>query len=119
MKKRNWYPDLWRDICSNIVTRKFEKEKGFYKNDLKKLNCKVNVYGISNLTAAEYRSYVLINFLYYTMCRYDCMSRITMENVKYSIEWFSILVPKSKTDQAGKGQYVYVPKLKEFCPHSL
>lgn len=80
----------------------------------------VNQGGLSKLSIAEIRTFVLVVFCHETLCRFSCASSLKMSHVHYYPDHFEFRVPFSKTDQEGEGQSVLlVSKEGRFNPHML
>ena len=93
---------------------------GFRKDKLLCLwNCIISAGGLKSLSKCELRTFVFIKFCYYTMCRFNCVSKIRTEHLLFETDYVKILIPNSKTDQSSEGQFVYLPMLSEFCPVKL
>ena len=75
--------------------------------------------GLNSLSMLELRTFVIINFCYYTMCRFNCISKVKIDNLYFQKEYVKILISSSKTDQHAEGQYVYLPKMSKNCPVKL
>ena len=75
--------------------------------------------GFENYSVANKRTFMMINFLYYTLCRFDDLKSIKCKHLNYENDIFTIHVSKSKTDQGGRGQKVYLPHKKNRSPHRL
>ena len=105
-----------RKYCNLTVKRR----DGFQKSDLYNLWEKIyQKGGYINLSKSDLRSFVIINFCYATLARFDCASQIKLENLEYQNNVFKITVPKSKTDQQGNGQKIYLAHKPKFSPHRL
>ena len=78
-----------------------------------------NLKCVHTLTPCNYRSFIMIVFMYHTLCRYDCITHIQMKHITFHSNFFEILIVKSKTDQEGRGQKVYVPHKPLWSPHRL
>ena len=94
------------------------ERKGFRKSDLETLYCNVSKNGgLLSLTTLEKRSFMIILFCYCTMARFNCLKEIRLDNLFFFKDYVKICIPKSKTDQTGKGQYVFLinlPKINVF-----
>lgn len=102
--------------------KKFAKKASRKRLGLRQVHVDKIIKKVENskpLSACFYRSYVMIIFMYFTICRFDCASRIQMANIQYHNEYLDITVPKSKTDQEGNGQKIYLPHKASWSPHRL
>jgi integrase len=77
--------------------------------------------GVNNLDQKELRSFMIAVFQHQTFCRFSDLKNIKLEDVFYDLDYFKIHVKYSKTDQGGKGQWLYLPKLSSDYrdPHAL
>ena len=52
--------------------------------------------------------------------RFDCIKNVRLSNLEFTADYVRILVPKSKTDQRGDGQFVYLVSTgKNFDPYFI
>jgi hypothetical protein len=77
--------------------------------------------GVQNLTKIELRTFVLAVFQHKTFCRFDDISKIQLCDILHHLDYFSVRISCSKTDQGGKGQSVFVAKSSSGIrdPHML
>ena len=62
-----------------------------------------------NLDMIEYKNYslnyiitfILLNFLYFTLARFNNLKHIRVKHLKFKKDFIEICVQKSKTDQGG------------------
>jgi len=66
--------------------------------------------GLCNLTLAEFRTFVMAVFQHKTFARFSDVKVIQLRHVFYDLDFFKILIPVSKTDQAGSGAWVYLTR---------
>jgi hypothetical protein len=106
-----------RRYVKKFAVKRNRKRLGLQKSHLdvifKSIDC------ISSLSLCMYRSFIMIVFMYYTLCRYNCVTNIQMKHITFHDNFLEIVVPKSKTDQEGHGQTVYVPHKSTWSPHRL
>jgi hypothetical protein len=57
------------------------------------------------------RTFMLAVFQHKTFCRFSDAQKIRLKDVTYDIDHFKMLIVSSKTDQCGKGEFVYLPKV--------
>ena len=101
------------------VVRKLNR-KGFRKDSLVVLwNRIFNAGGFKCLTKLELRSFVMVNFCYYTLSRFDCITKIRLVDLHFEDDFFKVLISSSKTDQNAEGQYIFLPKKSFHCPFKL
>ena len=53
-------------------------------------------------------------FCYCSLARFDCARYIKLNNLKFNADYIEVLVERSKTDQAGEGQTMYMLNLPGF-----
>lgn len=77
--------------------------------------------GVQNLTKLELRTFVLAVFQHKTFCRFDDISKIQLCDILHHLDYFSVRISCSKTDQGGKGQSVFLAKSSSGIrdPHML
>ena len=61
----------------------------------------------------------MVNFCYYTLSRFDCITKIRLVDLHFEDDYFKVLISSSKTDQNAEGQYVFLPKKSSYCPFKL
>jgi site-specific recombinase XerD len=70
----------------------------------------VKKYGdIMSAPLATIRSFVFLVTQHATFCRYSDLANVKLSDLLYEIDYFTITIRISKTDQAGSGQNVYIP----------
>jgi len=76
---------------------------------------------IQNLNRTELRTFVMAVFQHKTFCRFNDVSVVKLDDILYNVDYFSVKICCSKTDQGGKGQMVFVPKASSVLrdPHML
>jgi site-specific recombinase XerD len=76
---------------------------------------------ISNVPLPLLRSFVFLVTQHATFCRYSDLAGVKLSDILYDIDFFSINIRTSKTDQAGTGQTVYIPRNDNalHCPQML
>ena len=92
---------------------------GFQQNHIDKIWDKKEKIGFKNFSDVNKRNFMMINFLYYTMCRFDDLRTLKCKHLEYENDIFTITIPKSKTDQQAHGQKVYLCHKKHRSPHRL
>lgn len=93
--------------------------QGLDENCIIKIWNRVLRFGYKSLSLIQKRTFVMIIFMYATMCRYDCLTGIQLKHLVYNNDIFEICIPRSKTDQAGRGQTVYLTHKPQYSPHRL
>ncbi len=60
-------------------------------------------------------------FQHVTFCRFSDAVNVRTEDLLFDVDYFKIHISYSKTDQAGRGQYAYIPRLSSAyrSPHML
>ena len=105
-----------KKFCKKTCRRR----DGFQKTHLNQLWTKINEKGgYSCLTKCQLRTFVMLVFCYSTLARFDCTSNIKIEHLTFEENVFKITVPKSKTDQEGNGQRIYLLHESVNSPHRL
>jgi hypothetical protein len=66
--------------------------------------------GIERLSKLEFRTFVMAVNQHATFCRFSDLQNVKITDLLFELDYFKINIQYSKTDQAGVGQYVYVPK---------
>jgi hypothetical protein len=59
---------------------------------------------------------MLAVFQHKTFCRFSDAQKIRLKDVIYDVDYFKMLIVSSKTDQCGKGEFVYLPKVGSEIP---
>jgi len=69
----------------------------------------------------ELRTFTMCLFQHTTFCRFSDVKNLKISNLLFDADYFKVTIEKSKTDQAGRGDYVFVPKLSTgfIDPHML
>ena len=77
--------------------------------------------GVQNLDKLDFRTFMLAVFQHKTFCRFSDAKNIRLEDVFHNVDYFKIHVRFSKTDQGGKGQWLYLDKHSSHYrdPHML
>jgi len=65
---------------------------------------------LENLPAVELRTFVMAVLQHKTFCRFNEIAKLKLEDMLFHTDYFKIHIKQSKTDQQGKGDWVYVPK---------
>jgi len=64
---------------------------------------------VENIPLCELRTLVMCVFQHSTFCRFSDLKEITLDKLIFDTEYFKIKISSSKTDQAGHGNYVFLP----------
>ena len=64
-------------------------------------------------------TFILLNFLYFTLARFNNLKHIRVKHLKFKKDVIEICVQKSKTDQSGRGQAIFLPHKKRRSPYNL
>ena len=77
--------------------------------------------GLQNITLLQLRTFVMTVFQHVSFCRFSDLSALRLDDVLHAVDYFKIHIRYSKTDQAGVGQTVFIPKLESVHkdPHML
>ena len=76
---------------------------------------------VQSLNKTELRTFVMAVFQHKTFCRFSDLSVVKLSDVIFELDYFTVKISSSKTDQGGKGQVVYLPKSSSGVrdPHML
>ena len=66
--------------------------------------------GVQKLSFKDLRTFMIAVFQHRTFCRYSELKNVRLGDLFHDIDYFKIHVKYSKTDQGGKGQWLYLPK---------
>jgi site-specific recombinase XerD len=85
---------------------------GFGSAEIRRLwNRIIEKYGsIEKCPNLELRTFVMIVLQHATFCRFSDVHNLKLSDLVHEIDYFEIRIRYSKTDQAGVGQTVYLPK---------
>ena len=110
-----------RKYAEKMCSKPNRQKSSFNFSKIKKLMEMIDKNGgIKSLSVTEFRTLNMVIFSHQTLCRYSDLSAIKVENLKFKQKYFKILIPFSKTDQAGNGQTVVLPYLNEAVnPHMM
>lgn len=123
--------DITKEACVRDVLKFVEKacprrtnaKRPFGADEVRRLWDAIDAKkgGIQNLEAKEFRSFMMAVFQHQTYCRFSDLKSIKLQDIFYDLDYFKIHVKYSKTDQGGKGQWLYLPKLSSEYrdPHAL
>jgi hypothetical protein len=77
--------------------------------------------GLEKLDLKMLRTFMIAVFQHKTFCRFAEVKNIQLGDLFHTVDYFKIHVKYSKTDQGGKGQWLYLPKLNSEYrdPHML
>ena len=67
--------------------------------------------GLEKLDLKMLRTFMIAVFQHKTFCRFAEVKNIQLGDLFHTVDYFKIHVKYSKTDQGGKGQWLYLPKL--------
>ena len=85
-------------IISRIFVVKMDRDwNGFRYTHLEIIN--KNLKCVQILTPCNYRRFIMIVFMYHTLCRFDCITHIQMKHITFHSNFFRNITAKSKTDQ--------------------
>jgi len=103
-----------KKFLSKVCEHKQNKKSAFDSAAVRKLwNSMLSKYeSIEKIPLPELRTFVLIVFQHSTFCRYSDVAKITLDDILFDTDYFKIKITSSKTDQGGKGDFVFLPKQK-------
>ena len=61
----------------------------------------LDMIGYKNYSLNYIKTFILLNFLYFTVARFDDLKHIRVKHLKFKKDVIEICVQKSKTDQSG------------------
>lgn len=110
-------------FLEKVCPKNTNVKEGFGALEVRKLWDSIdNTYGgVLKLTKIELRTFVMAIFQHKTFCRFSDIAGITLDDVIYNMDYFKVKISCSKTDQAGRGQEVFVVKSASLLrdPHQL
>lgn len=65
---------------------------------------------LENVPLPEFRTFCLSVFQHKSFCRFSDVEKIKLSDVFFDADYFKIKIQYSKTDQAGRGSWAFVPK---------
>jgi len=65
---------------------------------------------LENVPLPEFRTFCLSVFQHKSFCRFSDLQKIKLSDVFFDADYFKIKIQYSKTDQAGRGSWAFVPK---------
>ena len=77
--------------------------------------------GLQNMSLLKLRTFVMTVFQHVSFCRFSDLKSLRLTDVLHEVDYFKIHIRYSKTDQAGVGQTVFIPKIESVHkdPHML
>ena len=111
-----------KKFVEKICPRGVNKKKPFGADEVRKIWDKIDQNGgIESLPFKDLRTFMIAVFQHKTFCRFSELKNVKIKDLFYELDYFKIHVEYSKTDQSGKGQWLYLPKLSSGYrdPHML
>jgi len=112
-----------KKFAAKICEHSQNKKSAFDSVAIRKLwDSMFSKYGhIDNIPLPVLRTFVLCVFQHSTFCRFSDVEKITLDDLFFDTDYFKIKITSSKTDQAGRGEFVFLPKqnLSFTDPHML
>ena len=93
-------------FLKKVCVSKIIKREGFSLSMIDKLNEFVSKYGFKTLVAKQ--TYIMIIVCFYSLMRFDCIRNVKLSCIKFHGKYVEITIPRSKTDQHGKGRKAYI-----------
>jgi site-specific recombinase XerD len=94
-------------VCPHISNKKHP----FGSAEVRALWDRINADGgLSKLSQTELRTFVMTVTQHATFCRFSDLQNVTLNDVLYELDYVKIHIRYSKTDQAGIGHTVFLPK---------
>ena len=110
-------------FLQKVCERHYNKKDGFGSAEVRTLWNSIDTTkgGVSELSLLQLRTFVMTVFQHTTFCRFSDLKNIKLSDLLHDIDYFTVKIRYSKTDQAGVGQTVFVPKLATVHrdPHML
>jgi len=99
-------------FAGKVCTHRSNKKAPFGSAEVRLVFDKLmSKYGrIENLSAVDLRTFVMAIVQHKTFCRFSDVSKIRLDDMIFHADYFKIHIKQSKTDQQGKGGWVYIPK---------
>jgi len=114
--------DVWKFV-EKVAPRKCNKKLPFGADEVRRLWDAIDekLGGVQKLDRHDFRTFMLAVFQHKTFCRFSEAKHVKLEDVFHTADYFKIHVRFSKTDQGGKGQWLYLPKMSSLYrdPHML
>lgn len=114
---------MLKKFTDKACVRNKNKKQPFGSTEVRKIWDKIDVQNgtVEKLNFKDFRSFMLSVFQHKTFCRFSDLQKIKLEDVFHNVDYFKIHVKFTKTDQQGKGQWLYLPKQSSSFrdPHML
>jgi len=95
-------------VCPHVQNKKLPfgsaEVRAIFDHLLKKFG------SLEKVPAAEFRTFCLAVFQHKSFCRFSDASTIKISDILFETDYFKIRISRSKTDQGGRGEWVFVPK---------
>ncbi len=111
-----------KKFLEKVCVTKSNKKSAFGSEQIRKIWDNIDkTGGIENLSLLDLRTFVISVFQHATFCHFSDIVRVTIDDLLFDVDYFKVHINYSKTDQTGKGQFVYVPRKSstERSPHML
>ena len=101
-----------KKFTEKACTRKTNKKLPFGSAEVRKIWDKIEETNgtVQNLSLKDLRTFMIAVFQHKTFCRFSDLQEIKLSDVFHEVDYFKIHVRFTKTDQQGKGQWLYLPK---------
>jgi hypothetical protein len=100
-------------VCPHIANKK----QPFGSAEVRALWDRIDAAGgLQTLSVTELRTFVMTVTQHATFCRFSDLSNVKLDDLIFELDYVKINIRYSKTDQAGVGQSVFVPK-NQNCTH--
>ena len=109
-------------FVAKVCTHGHNKKEAFGSTQVRLLWNQIDVLGgLHKITLLQLRTFVMTVFQHVSFCRFSDLRSLRLADVLHEVDYFKIHVRYSKTDQAGLGQTVFIPKLDSVHkdPHML
>jgi len=101
-----------KKFVEKACPRGSNKKKPFGAEEVRVLWDKIDAGGgIDALSFKDLRTFMIAVFQHKTFCRFSDLKNIKLKDILYELDYFKIHVEYSKTDQGGRGQWLFLPKM--------
>jgi len=100
-----------KKFAQKACTRKSNQKQPFGAAEVRKIWDKIDTEGgLEKLDFKDFRTFMMAVFQHRTFCRFSDLKNITLADVFHNVDYFKIHVKFTKTDQQGRGQWLFLPK---------
>jgi hypothetical protein len=101
-----------KKFTEKACKRKTNKKLPFGAAEVRKLWNKIYAEkgGVENLPIKDFLTFMMAVFQHKTFCRFSDLQNIQLTDIFHEVDYFKIHVKYTKTDQQGKGQWLYLAR---------